>query len=164
MFLMVVTVTIQLFARNFLRVSTPWTEDVSKYLLVWMTFLGSPVVLYRGEHLMVDLIYAKLNPRMRNVINILMNVVVMIFCWFILRLGIELCTNRIILKSTTAAAGIPRVYMFLALPVGAVLMLLVDVNSLVDNILILLGKKEDKTVVFIADETKTLEEMEMDKK
>ena len=159
MFMMVLTVTIQLIARNFLHASTPWTEDLSKYLLAWMTFLGSPVVLYKGEHLMVDLIYAKLPARKRNLVNILMNVVIIVFCVFCIKLGLDLCTNKVILKSTTAA-GFPRIYMFSSLPVGAFLMLIVAANTVFDNILVMLGKKEDTSVVFIADETKKLDEME----
>ncbi len=142
---MIVTVTIQLIARNFLKVSTPWTEDMAKLFLIWMTFLGSPVVLYKGEHLMVDLIYAKLSGNAKLAINLLMNMVISSFCIIIVKLGYDLCTNHIILRSTTAAAGIPRVWMFIALPVGGLLMLVVSLNSLVNIIIEYVHKTENKT-------------------
>ncbi len=139
MLAMVLVVTIQLVARNFLRVSTPWTEDAAKLLLVWMTFLGSPVVLHKGEHLAVDLIYSHLTGLKKTLVEFLISAVVIVFCVIIIRLGVMLCTNRIILKSVTAAAGIPRVWMFSALPVGGVLMLLVALDRLADELRATLG-------------------------
>lgn len=160
MFIMVLTVTIQLIARNFLKISTPWSEDVSRLLLVWMTFIGSPVVLYKGEHLMVDLVYSRVSTNKRKVINLFTSIVIVIFCIFCLKLGIDLCTNKLILKSVTAAASIPRVYMFLALPVGSFLMMLVSINMLINNILIIIGKKEANYKENIVDESKTIDEIE----
>ena len=160
MFAMVVTVTVQLVARNFLKISTPWTEDTSKLLLVWMTFIGSPVVLFRGEHLMVDLIYVKLHGKKRIYVNAFMQIVILAFCVIGFKLGLDLCSNRIILHSTTAAANIPRVYIFSALPVGSFLMMVVAFSMLIHNILVLLGKREDLAMVFVADESRTLDEIE----
>ena len=138
---MILVITTQLVARNFLRISTPWTEDTAKLLLIWMTFLGSPVVLYRGEHLTVDLIYSRLTGYKRAVVDLLIVTVILVFCVIVVRLGISLCTNRIILRSTTAAAGIPRVWMFSALPVGGGLMFLVGANHLLDSLLSLFFRK-----------------------
>ena len=140
--------------------STPWTDEVSRILLVWMTFIGSPVVLNKGEHLMVDLVYSKVSKNKRKIINVISSLVILVFSMFCLKLGIDLCTNKIVLKSTTAAAGIPRVYMFAALPIGSILMVLVAANNLLDNILILFGKKKDDTKDYIVDENKTLDEIE----
>ena len=160
MFAMTIVVLTQLVSRNFLKVPVIWTEDVAKLLLVWMTFIGSPVVLHKGEHLMVDLIYAQASPKGKKYIRLLSCVVVVIFCVIAVKIGIDVCTNKVILRSSTAAAKIPRVFIYGALPVGALLMGLVALNSLIDTILILLGKKEDTIEEIIIDETKTLDELE----
>lgn len=160
MFAMVAVVTIQLIARNFLKISTPWTEEVSRLLLVWMTFIGAPAVLYKGEHLMIDLVYARVNENVRKFINLIISIIICIFCGICLKLGIGLCTNKLILKSVTAAASIPRVYMFLALPVGSLLMLFISLNMLINSILVLLGKRKDDFKVSIVDESKTIDEIE----
>ncbi len=142
MLAMVLVVTVQLIARNFLRASTPWTEDSAKLLLVWMTFIGAPVVLYKGEHLMVDLIYSHLRGWRKHAVDLLMVLIGNAFCIIVIRLGLSLCTNRIILRSVTAAAGIPRVWMFSALPTGGILMLLVAANHLIDTLFALFHKPE----------------------
>ncbi|MBQ7154177.1 MAG: TRAP transporter small permease [Synergistaceae bacterium] len=160
LFAMFITITIQIGARNFLHTSVSWSEEISRMLLIWMTFLGAPAVLYKGEHLMVDLIYAGVSSRARKYINILANIVIIAFCIFGLKLGYGLCTNRIILRSVTAAASIPRVYIFSALPVGSILMMIFAFNSLYSNVLVLTGKAEDKDTILIVDETRTLDEIE----
>ena len=160
LFAMFIVITVQIGARNFLHASVSWSEEVSRMLLIWMTFIGAPAVLYKGEHLMVDIIYAGVTSRTRKYINVLANIVIIAFCAFGIKLGYDLCTNRIILRSVTAAASIPRVYIFSALPVGCTLMMLFALNSLTSNLLILMGKAEDKDTVLIVDETKTLDEIE----
>lgn len=160
LFAMVLVITIQLIGRNFLKTSTAWTEEVSRMLLVWMTFIGSPVALHKGEHLMVDLIYERLNPTWRRIIRVLTSVIIIAFCCFIIKLGVDLCANKVILNSTTAAANIPRVYIYAALPFGGVMLLLVAINQLIDGIMIMLGKMEDNVVGHIIDEDMTLDEIE----
>lgn len=160
LFAMFIVITIQITARNFLHTSVSWSEEVSRLLLIWMTFTGAPVVLWKGEHLMVDIVYASVSSRMRKYINLVSNIIIISFCIFGIKLGFDLCTNRIILRSFTAAAHIPRVYIFSALPFGCSLMILAAVNSMIENILILSGKIEAKETVLVVDETKTLDEIE----
>jgi len=160
MLALIIDVAIQLLARNFIKVSVVWTEDVAKLLMIWMTFLGSPVVLYQGEHLVVDLIYAKVMPSKRKYIRLLSDLVITVFCVIVIRFGVVLCTNKVILGSVTAAAGIPRVCVYAALPVGMTAMALVSVNSLILDLLILTGRRDDDVHDNIVDESKTLDEIE----
>jgi TRAP-type C4-dicarboxylate transport system permease small subunit len=159
-FALVVIITIQIVGRSILKISTPWTEEVAKYLLIWMTFLGSPVVLYRGEHLMVDLFYVKFPPRVRHWVHMFSDFFILIFCCYLSYFGIMLCLNKFVLNFVSPAAGIPRVYIYSALPVGAVLMLIYTCWDILETILIMLGKKEDTTVRTLVDENKTLAEID----
>lgn len=160
LFAMFIVITIQIAARNFLHTSVSWSEEVSRLLLIWMTFTGAPAVLWKGEHLMVDIVYAAVSSKARKYINLIANIVIISFCVFGIKLGFDLCTNRIILRSFTAAAHIPRVYIFSALPFGCFFMILAAINSMIENILILSGKIEDKGTILVVDETKTLDEIE----
>ncbi len=158
---LIVIISIQIFGRSVVQISTHWTEEVAKYILIWMTFLGSPVVLYKGEHLIVDLFYIKFSPRVRHIVRLFSDVFILVFCSYLVYFGIELCTNKFVLNFTSPAAGIPRVYIYSALPVGAVFMVIYSIWSILGVILIMLGKKEDNTARSIVDESKTLEEIDL---
>lgn len=163
MLALIVVVTIQIVGRGIFRISTPWSEEVSKYILIWMTFLGSPVVLYRGEHLMVDLFYVKFAPRVRQWVHLFSDLFILVFCGYLEYFGIMLCLNKVVLRFVSPAAGIPRVYIYSALPVGAALMLIYNLYDIGNTILILLGKKEDNTAGALVDESKTFAEMDSER-
>lgn len=156
----IICVSIQVICRSILRLPTPWTEEVARYLLIWMTFLGSPVALRKGEHLMVDLLYSKYPARGRQWVHLLSGCSVAAFCSYLLYFGIKLCNDPRVQRFTSPSAGIPRVWVYTALPVGAMLMLLVSAYDIYETVLILQGKREDTTAKSVVDETKTLEEID----
>jgi len=44
------------FWRYALNNAIPWSEELSKYLMVWLTFLGAPIALRHGSHINIDLL------------------------------------------------------------------------------------------------------------
>jgi TRAP-type C4-dicarboxylate transport system permease small subunit len=47
-------VFLQFFTRYVLNDSMSWTEEIARYLLMWLTFIGSAVVARRGLHISVE--------------------------------------------------------------------------------------------------------------
>jgi len=160
--LLIIVITIQIVGRNFIKISTHWTEETSKYILIWLTFLGSPVVLYKGGHLIVDLFYLKFQPRVRHWVHFFSDFFILLFCCYLTYFGFMLCTNKFVLNFTSPAANIPRVYIYSALPIGAALMVIYSLWNIYETILIMLGRKEDTTGRSLVDESRTLEEIDSD--
>ena len=59
-FLMAVTVALQVFFRYVLNHSLFWSEELARYLLVWLTFLGASAAYYRKVHPGIDFLYDRL--------------------------------------------------------------------------------------------------------
>jgi len=59
---MVLVVAVQVFCRYLLNHSLFWSEELARYLLVWLTFLGATVAYRRGLHPSVDVLYARAAP------------------------------------------------------------------------------------------------------
>jgi len=163
MFALIVIITIQIVGRSVIKINTHWTEEVAKYILIWLTFLGSPVVFYRGEHLIVDLFYAKFPTRVRHWVHLFSDLFILAFFCYLGYFGIMLCTNKFVLNFTSPAAGIPRVYIYAALPVGAVLMAICSLWDIWQTVLIILGKKDDDTLGGLVDEGRTLIEIDAER-
>ncbi|MBR5642464.1 MAG: TRAP transporter small permease [Firmicutes bacterium] len=160
MICIVICVTIQIIARSILHLSTPWTEEIARYLLIWMTFLGSPVALRKGEHLMVDLLYSKYPAKGRQWVHLLSDVSIAAFCTYLLIFGIQLCNSPVVKRFKSPAAGIPRTWVYSALPVGAALMLLIALYDVYNTYQIMKGKREDTTAGTVIDESITLAEID----
>jgi TRAP-type C4-dicarboxylate transport system permease small subunit len=83
-----VIVTMAVFMRYVLGTSFSWTEEVPRYLLIWISFLGAAVGVQRGEHIAFDLLYKSLPPKPRLVLFWILNLLVLGFGWIMLRYGI----------------------------------------------------------------------------
>lgn len=63
---MAAVVAAQVFSRYALNYSLFWSEELARYLLVWLSFLGATVAYYRGLHPGVDVLYARMPPGARR--------------------------------------------------------------------------------------------------
>lgn len=63
---MAAVVATQVFARYALNDSLFWSEELARYLLVWLSFLGASSAYYRGVHPGVDILYGRLPPGARR--------------------------------------------------------------------------------------------------
>ncbi|MBC2703579.1 TRAP transporter small permease [Desulfobacula sp.] len=93
-FTMTLIVAVQVFFRYVLNHSLFWSEELARFLLVWLTFLGASSAYYRKVNPGVDFLYAKLSPLLRKLSSICTHLasmalfIVMIiygyqFAWFV---------------------------------------------------------------------------------
>lgn len=57
------TVFYQFFTRYVLNDSAAWTEEVARYLLIGVVFVGACIGIYKNNHIQVDLLYRYLPQR-----------------------------------------------------------------------------------------------------
>jgi TRAP-type C4-dicarboxylate transport system permease small subunit len=97
-----------------------WVEEVSRYLMIWLTFLGSGIVLRYGAHIGIDTLQERF-PRAAPVIRATIFVVMLAFFVAMVWLG----TRYALLTwgQTTPVLEIPIGAVYLAMPVGFGLMI-----------------------------------------
>lgn len=96
-FLMAVTALtfIAVILRYFFAWSIPDTNDISRLLLASLIFWGMAGIGYRGEHIVVDLLWGALGPSMRRALDIFSSAVTLacmaIFTWM---MGVKVLNTR----------------------------------------------------------------------
>jgi TRAP-type C4-dicarboxylate transport system permease small subunit len=60
--LMFMTTFYQVLARNVLRVTAMWTEELAKFLFVFIVFLGSATLMEGDEHIRISILTDRLPP------------------------------------------------------------------------------------------------------
>jgi len=70
-FTMTLIVAVQVFFRYVLNHSLFWSEELARFILVWLTFLGASSAYYRKVNPGIDFLYAKLPSLLKKISSIL---------------------------------------------------------------------------------------------
>lgn len=101
MVLMVIIVFANVIARYYLHFSLAWSEEVSRYMLIWITFLGAVLAYVDDEHLGLDMMVAKLPLRMRRGLAVITDVMVLYAIWLLTEGGYSMMVDSWDWESTT---------------------------------------------------------------
>jgi TRAP-type C4-dicarboxylate transport system permease small subunit len=96
-----------------------WAEEASRYAMIWLTFIGSGLVLRHGGHIGIDMLQERLPrhaPAIRGVVFLLMLVFFVLMVWIGARYAM------LTWAQTTPVLGIPMGVVYLAMPIGFALM------------------------------------------
>ena len=118
--LIFVVVFLQVLFRYLLRQPLFWSEELPRYLLIWMSFLAAALAQKTDAHINITLCLAPLSARARQALKILTDVIVLAFLWILIYSG-GLVTS-ITAHHRSTALQIPMGVVYAALPVGAILM------------------------------------------
>ncbi len=108
-------------------------EEVPRYLFVWLVMLGAAAAMWRHEHTVLDYFVNLFRPAVRSAIYVLTNAVGIAFFAYMIWLSFTLVPNAAM--QTSAGLGLTLDYVFMAVPVGSVLIIV----PMLRNIYVALG-------------------------
>lgn len=117
-----VVILVSIFFRYVLNNSLVWSEQVCRYLYVWMVMLAMPVVYRAKANVAFDLLYNKCSPRAKRVLELTTDVLVAFFAGFLALQGWRFT----LLKGATIITGIniPQGWLYVSQPIGGVITIL----------------------------------------
>ncbi len=116
---MVCAIVWQVFARYVLGSATAWAEELSMFLLAWITMSGGALVI-RGEgHVAVTLFVDALPQFLRRLVEVVRNALTIALMGALVLYGYRLCV--IGMRQTAPGTDIPMSIPYLSIPVGALL-------------------------------------------
>ena len=133
MTLMVFAVTWQVFSRYALQSSSSFTEEVARYLLIWIGLLGAAYISGQRQHLSIDILGPKLVEKNRIRLRIGINILIIGFSFFVMIVGgSNLVYVNYLLGQTSAALNIPLGTIYLALPISGFLVIVYKIIELLN--------------------------------
>ena len=134
---LIVPVTLQIISRyTALIPSWIWTEELSRFLFIWMVMLGAMIGVREGSHFEVD-VWPDLGPRATALLRLLSNVFVLIFALVFVWWGIQFV--RFGWDQLSELAELPMPWIFIAWPVSGATWVLFLGESFVQNWRVLFG-------------------------
>jgi TRAP-type C4-dicarboxylate transport system permease small subunit len=104
-------------------------EEVPRYLFVWLVMIGGAAAMQRGEHTVLDYFINQLGPSGRAAVQVLTNVVGIGLFLYMVKLSFVLVPNAQL--QTSAGLGLSLGYVYAAIPVGSVLIILPMVRNII---------------------------------
>ena len=127
---------IQVVARYLFESSLVYSEELSRYLFVWTVFLGLPVVAKRGGHMAVTALSGRLKGTAARTMSIAAYLVGIVFMATMIIQGFEMVQRTS--QQLSPAMEISMSWVYLAIPIGCLFMML----QMVSDLIALLRKKE----------------------
>lgn len=132
--IMTIAIAAQVVWRYFLQHPIIWAEELARYALVWMTFIGAGVALRSKELVFVDLLINKLPRKLQKITSILVNVANIILLGFLLYYGVLLISLPSVTAQKSPAMQITMNYVYLGVPLGLGIMFFQAIVQLVKNL------------------------------
>lgn len=119
MFLVVIA---QVLARYIFAHPLPWSEELARYLMVWVACLAASEAYVKGSHVGVSFIIDAMPPNMHKIMILTIHVIVSGLMGIIVYQGFRL--SFLLRDQLSPALEIPMTWPYLAVPVGASLTLI----------------------------------------
>ena len=108
-------------ARYVLASPAFWTEEFARYVMFYLVLFGSSVAIRQETHPALRLITGKFGLRLRFLWRLLLDILIVIVLLMILVKGISMAVDEWI--GRTPALRVRFFWVYLALPIGALLMM-----------------------------------------
>jgi len=110
--------------------SLTWTEEVPRYLLIWISFLGAAACVARREHVGFDVLFNKFPPMARRWVGAAIGILILGFGWNVFRYGIVFV--RDFGPDMMETIPFTNYWYYVAVPISGALLLLFAVKNIVD--------------------------------
>jgi len=131
MSVMVIDVSWQVASRFVFGAPSSFTEELAGFLLIWIGLLGAAYGFRTRAHLGIDILVTKSRGASRRTATILAHALVMLFALSTMLVGgVRLVQLAFQLNQISAAMGIRMGFVYLALPIAGVLIVVFSIESI----------------------------------
>jgi TRAP-type C4-dicarboxylate transport system permease small subunit len=127
----VVLISTQIVMRYVFRQSLSWSEELARYVFIWQLWLGVSYAAKNHSHIRIKIIENALNNRQLMILETVVTVIWFAFGCFVIVQGYSVAMRIGAYHQTSSALGLPMVYAYMAVPVGATLMNIRLVQNLI---------------------------------
>ena len=120
--LMVIVVFVATCVRYLTVMSLPWAEEVARYSMVWIAYIGASLGIKHNAHLGVEAVLLLLPQGTRKYFDYLRYLIIILFNVLIAYYTFQIIQSQISTEQVSPSLRIPMWFAYGAVPVGAVLM------------------------------------------
>ena len=123
----ILTIMVQVFFRYIVRNPLKWIEEITRFLFIWMVFIGSIVAHKRMVHPRVDILIERFfSVKAKRVLQWFTSIYILVFLGIMFYGGTLLSSRLKFLSLPTS--GLSLMYLYMVLPISAGVMALNEIE------------------------------------
>ena len=138
--IMVVVTGAQIVCRVFFT-SLSWSEEATRYLLIWSTLLGAGCVYKHAGHISITVLQDLLPEKAKDVLQIVIHALCIVLFALIVFYGIKYFGKQG--RQLSATMRLPMKYVYTCIPLGAGIMIVHAADAVLQHLMHMLGKGEE---------------------
>ncbi len=136
---LVIVITLQVIFRFFFTAFS-WSEEVSRFLLVYLSMFGAALAYRLGSHISIRLFHDKLSPKAASAVGVVVTLLSILFFVLTIIYSIELIARQ--QYQVSGALRVPMQYIYLAIPISISVMIIFALEQLAKDVMALKAGKE----------------------
>lgn len=131
MAVMVINVLWQVFTRYVVGIPSSYTDELARYLMIWIGVLGAAYVSGRNLHVAIDVIPSRSSNQTKKKLSKTVYILIILFvvCAFVIG-GIRLVYLSYILGQQSPALHIPLAVVYMVIPISGLLIVFYKASDL----------------------------------
>lgn len=148
MSVMVIAVVWQVFTRFVMNSPSTFTDELSRYLMIWVGIFGGAYTFAIKRHLALEMLMPKLSIKNQYWLQIFINLLVILFSYVVLVYGgtlivnATLAYNQISPSLTFFGSEIPVGYIYLVSPISGALIIIYGAYDIAQSLLAIFSKED----------------------
>ncbi len=123
---MTILVFVSVALRYLFAISYRWSDELTRYIFIYVVFLGIPIAYRHGDHIVVEIVTRLLPERVRRWLAIPVHAIIGLLMLSMGIAGLWITFGKMG-RALTPGLQIPRAYMHAAVPIG-VFFLLIEIG------------------------------------
>lgn len=132
--MLVLLMSMQVINRYLLKTTFVWTEELSRYIFIWITFIGAGLSLRRFEMPVALFVIDLFHHKLQNIFRIVGLLGVTLFIFIMTKYGIELMLLAMRNNTLTPAMQIPLYLVYTIFPLGGGTMFIFSIACIIELI------------------------------
>ncbi|MEB3101837.1 TRAP transporter small permease [Ferviditalea candida] len=119
---MTIVVALQVLFRYVINEPLFWTEELARYLMIYIVYMGASVGVRWGSHVGFTFFVGRISPALAKWLAIIANLGLLAFTLNFIYYGLQIALQNY--DQLSGAMEIPMTYLFMVLPISGVLIII----------------------------------------
>ncbi|WP_047550557.1 TRAP transporter small permease [Psychroserpens sp. Hel_I_66] len=131
---MVINVIWQVFTRFVVGTPSSFTDELARYLMIWLGILGAAYVSGRNMHVAIDVLPQRASTKTQRKLKLTVYVLIILFAFFAMVLGgSRLVYITYVLDQQSPALQLPLAFVYLAIPLSGILIMYYKISDIINT-------------------------------